>query len=385
MEIIENKTRVPYFESVADVMQAQYKKNNFQPTDLYPRDGYCSLSGLEGRVSQLAGVGPENLLLYNSGMSAIVDALEIRNPSSGTVILHGEQLYNQSLFYIRDCLRPRGVKTVGVDCGSFDDIAQSAAKYRPQVIFLETVANSPDLAVLDIDRLAQLSAEEQSTLIILDNTLPSPANLPLGEIIKHHANLAVVESGTKFYGLNQEMCGIAYTYNGELLAGLRKRRRFGSILSPSAAETINSVLPSKEDFDKRNRNIAANAFSLAIACSQADSDRFITIYPNLQTHPNHKDANFRFPFGAAPVLFIQITDLGDYDQFTLTKRLWENAVIRKYCRLGQSFGFDHTRIWPDSNFPAIRVAGGTESEENMEQLAQAFNRVLTLISTGEVF
>lgn len=370
---MERKTRVPYFESVADVREAQFRRDNFLPADLYPRDGYMDLSRLEERFCKLVGVEPEKVLLYNSGMSAIVDALEISNPTTGDAIIHGEQLYSQSFFYIKKILALRGVKTVQVDSGSVEEIAEAVTKYRPQTIFLETVANCPDIPVLDIDRLVNLSVlEEQRPLVILDNTLPSPTALPLGDVLRVHLNTLVVESGTKFYSLNTELSGMIYTYDEELIRELGVRRRVGSILSPSATQTLDEVLLSREEFHARNRRILINTLTLARACLDAESAAFVTSHPNLPNHPNQEYVNLKYPDGVSPVFFIQVTDSQHLDQFRLTDKLWQNPVIRQYCRLGQSFGFDHTRIWPDPNYPAIRIAGGTEREMGIHQLAEAF-------------
>ena len=98
--------------------------------------------------------------------------------------------------------------------------------------------------------------------------------------------------------------------------------------------------------------------------------------PNLPNHPDQEYANLKYPGGASPVFFIQITDQKHLDQFKLVDRLWQNPVIRQYCRLGQSFGFDQTRLWPDQSYPAFRVAGGTENEEEVRKLAEAFKESL---------
>lgn len=375
---MEIESRVPYFNTVADVREAQVRKASYLPADLYPRDGNFSLARLEEKISQLIGIEAENLLLYSSGMSAIVDVLEINHPGPGTVIAYGEQLYYQSSAYIKDVLIPRGVRAVQVNSGSIESITRVVTKFRPQLIFLETVANSPDMPVLDIDRLVNSGFAEQRPLVVLDNTLPSPTALPLAEMLKSHPNTVVVESGTKFYSLNKELCGIIYTYNQDLLNKLRTRRRFGSILSPSAVETINRVLLSPEAFHARNRRILLNALTLAQACSLADSGDFTTVHPNLPDHLNQEYANLKYPFGASPLFFIQATNLKHLDQFQLTEKLWENPLVRCYCRLGQSFGFNQTRLWPDSSYPSLRVAGGTESKEEINVLAAAFRANLVI-------
>lgn len=368
---------VPDFNSIAEVRQAQFCKENLLPANLYPRDGYEKLLELEQRVSSLVGVSAENLLLYSSGMSAIVDALEVTNPTQGTTILYGEELYNQSHFYLQELLAKRGVKVVPVDSGSIEDIEQAASKYNPKVIFLETVANGPDMPVLDVEGLVESSVlARQKPLIILDNTLPTPTNLPPGSILSSHDNILALESGTKFYARNHELCGITYAREIELLDSLKLRRRIGSGLSFSAAKVLEVTLLPRDKFHSRNKRILSNSFTLAKACFSVDNGQFFTVYPNLPNHPNFEYAYFNSPEGLAPLFFIQLPLAGKLDQFSLTEKLWQNSAVKRYYQLGQSFGFDHTRIWPDPNYPAIRISAGTEGDEEIQELAEAFKNTL---------
>lgn len=62
--------------------------------------------------------------------------------------------------------------------------------------------------------------------------------------------------------------------------------------------------------------------------------------------------------------------------FRITEKLWKNPVISSLCDLGQSFGFNRTRIWPDDNAPVIRISGGIYSPEEKMALDQAFAETL---------
>ena len=46
------------------------------------------------------------------------------------------------------------------------------------------------------------------------------------------------------------------------------------------------------------------------------------------------------------------------------------------CDLGQSFGFDRTRLWPDDDSPVLRVSGGVYAQKEQAQLENAFYEVL---------
>ena len=372
---------VPSFPTVEAAIEALGKKERFEPSDLYPRDGTLELARLEARVANLVGVDEGKLYLFTCGMSAVVAALEVASPTGGTVIAHGNQLYSQSTKYLSEKLPQRGVKVVSFDSGSLHEIDRIIQRHCPQIIFVETVANAPGVNVLDLEGFLNLDSLTQlDPVIILDNTLPTPTTLPLADILRRHPrNLIAVESGTKFYSLNQELSGLIYSEDKELMHKLRVTRRMvGSQLSSSAVQMMGETIPvTKEAFDRRNRLILSNTYRLAQACEVAGrkSGEFSVSHPNLQTHSNYDYASRRFPDGASPLFFV--VSNGRLDQFDLARRMWEREDIREYCDLGQSFGCDRTRIWPDAQFPAIRISGGTEEPEEVAKIAEGFRKALS--------
>ncbi len=370
----ENKRGVPSFADVDAATSALFDKDNFIPSDLYPRDGTIALAQLESKIAKLVGVSEEEVLLYNTGMTAVTEAIEVAHPTEGTVLLFGQQLYSQTTRYINDHLRPRGVKAVGVDSGSAEDVARAIEKHQPTIVLFETVANGPDMPVLDVDQLVSSGTlRSKKAMVIIDNTLPTPINRNLNWTLTDRGlRVMIVESGTKFYGLNQEMAGLIYTLDEELLMSLKQRRRtLGGQPGISAVDFLGRVLP--ENFNKfyeRTDRIIRNAYALAQAFHYAatKSDRFSVAYPNLPDHPNFDYATRVYPKGSSPVLFLTPEGM---DQFELTRMLWANDIIREKCELGQSFGFDKTRIWPDASYPTVRVASGTEDKTELEQICGA--------------
>lgn len=148
---IENRVgRVPAFPDIEAVRAAQRSKREQKEADLYPRDGSKLLFALERTLADMFGVRPGNLILYNTGMSAVVDALEVTRPTMGTSILRGEQHYSQAGNYISDDLRGRGVKVYETDAGSVTRIEDDLRARRPGIVFFETVTNGSSMAVLDV-------------------------------------------------------------------------------------------------------------------------------------------------------------------------------------------------------------------------------------------
>lgn len=379
--VLEARPRVPSFADVNEAKDALRKKDNFIPADLYPRDGTVELAKLEAQYADFVGLTEGSLLLYNSGMSAVVEAIESGYPTKDDVIAHGNQLYSQSTRYISEQLRKRGIRPVAINAGSVDEIDSTIKRHRPKIVFLETIANAPDMSVLDVDAFLSLeSVNDVNPLIILDNTVPTPSVLPLGPELKTHADqrILVVESGTKSYALNRELLGLVYGHDDAVMGPMRERRRTtGTLLSNSAIEVIGETsFATKEEFHERNKRGVSNTLKLAQSAFEGTQggSKFLVSHPNLHNHTNFDYVRSRFPEGCSLVFFIQCID--NMDQFQLTEALWESVLIRRYCELGQSFAFDKTRIWPDANFPTVRISGGTESPVDVHALSKEFLNIL---------
>ncbi|RJQ36566.1 hypothetical protein C4559_04850 [Candidatus Microgenomates bacterium] len=352
--------------------------------ELYPRDGSPALTRLEEHVAELVDAKEGGVLLFNSGMSAVVTAIELASPKEGEAVIHGDQEYSQVRGYINQDLKTeRGVRSIEVDQGSLKEVDYRIKAFKPKLVLLETAANGTRMAFLDVKRfLALKSLREANPLIILDNTLPTNSNYPLASFMRENPGLRIigVESGTKFYALNQELAGIAFTYNPEVFEQLqRKRRKIGSILGPSATEKIQSVIPpSKSEFDRANRLIAKNTYALAKVCLEAEkvNGKFNTGYPNLPNNPNKDVVNTYSPNGISPVLFIESWEVKPAE---INRALWEDPVIRENADLAQSFGLSRTSLSYNPDYRYVRVAGGMESPDQIAELQEAFYRVLSKI------
>ena len=376
---MNERSTVPTFASVEEVRDALGRRERFEPVDLYYRDGTKKLAERESEYAQFVGVCDGKLLLFNSGMSTIREVVELVYPTAGDYIACSQELYEQTRTLFFEDLPQRGIKVVGFDSGSVNDIARVVESHKPKLVFAETVANSCDMAVLDIECLISLLRQTE-TLLVLDNTLPTPSVLPLGRYLGRDDRILVVESGTKAYALNSDLLGIAYSQNANLISLLRARRRTnGSIASASTVTAIDDLTPqSKEEFDIRNRKIVANTLKLARASSEAlrGSERFVVVHPNLETHANFEYCSQKFPEGCASAFFISCA--GEEDaQFALANVLWQSEIVRKYCDLGQSFGFERTRIWPYTGFPTVRISGGEETAEQIEELGEELEGILS--------
>ncbi len=350
--------------------------------ELYPRDGFPSLAKVEDHIAELVGIEQGHVLLTTSGMSAIVTAIEIAHPTTGDVILHGFESYSKSGEYIKEDLVERGVRPVAVSIQEFDRIEAALQKHRPKIIFFETVSNGTEMEVLDIERFLELPIlHEVNPLIILDNTLPTSSHLPLAELIKESGlRIIGVESGTKSYAMNQDLAGIVYTYDEELLRELHRKRRRGDSPSASLVATLAGVIPpTKEQFDRENRLIAHNTAQLAKAAWEAvDPSLLLVTHHWLLNHPQQELAERLYPDGAASVFFI--SPMRHWDNADVSVEDTARVIVDEFISHGlepdrdfyiaQSFGFNKTGI---SIVPRgyVRIAGGLETTEQLAVVEQS--------------
>lgn len=373
-------TSVPCFKSVEALQDGLAAKREFLPVDLYPRDGTIELCKLEARVAHLARSKAAELVLFNTGMSAVQAAIEVILDREGLlardrrapVLAYSRQPYSQTAKFLAKRMKCRGIKVIGFDCGSAESIKRVIDAHKPDIIFAETVGNGPDVPVLDAESLrAIVTRQLPASTLILDNTLPLSTALPLAETFREGERLLVIESGTKSYTLNSEIMGLIYTAHPGLLKDLRTyRRETGTMPGLGSLDRIGSILPkAKRAFDERNRRLYQNTQDIALAIYEpgvAEID-WAVAHPALPTHRNHKFVEEHYPHGVTPLFFLQCT--GAADQFELARRLWEHPGVRKHADLGQSFGFDRARILPREDAPAVRIAGGAHT--NAAELGKA--------------
>ncbi len=372
---------VPSFGSVDGFIGAMESRVRQEPVDLYPRDGTLAVARLEQKIAGLAGTNAHMTIAYSSGMSALIRLVESSSPTKGTVVMHAIDEYSRTRRFLSDDLPKRGVKSVRVNTGSIDEVSLSIAKHAPDIIVFETVANGPNVPVLDIGKLFEIDAlRQKNPLIILDNTLPTPTLVPIEGLLRPGFNLAVIESGMKAYSTNMELLGIVYASDPELLKRLREDRiTSGAMPSFYQVEALSSIVSqSLEDFDRRNRSACGNTLALAAACQEAEGDGrvFRVSHPNLATHANKRLADATAEQGATPLFYIQCT--GNADQFAIARALEQSSYIRSECELGQSFGFPKTRIFPDLIYPSVRISGGS-GHADVHRLADEFKHALILL------
>jgi len=257
----------------------------------YSRSGNPTVSALERRLAALEGA--EFCTCYATGLAATT-ALCLALLRSSDRVVCSQAVYGGTVRLFRQVLEPFGITAEFVDTS--DEKAFANALRKPtRVVFIETPAN-PTLRLTDI-RLAARLSKEAGALLVIDNTLLTPA---LQRPFDFGADI-VLHSTTKFIeGHNATVGGALITRDPELQDKLAfTRNATGAIQSPFPAWL---TLQGVKTLPLRMARHSENA--LNIARFLADHDRVTkVIYPGLQSFPQFELVQRQQTSGGALIAF----------------------------------------------------------------------------------
>ena len=257
----------------------------------YSRSGNPTVSALERRLAALEGA--EFCTCYATGLAATT-ALCLALLRSSDRVVCSQAVYGGTVRLFRQVLEPFGITAEFVDTS--DEKAFANALRKPaRVVFIETPAN-PTLRLTDI-RLAARLSKEAGALLVIDNTLLTPA---LQRPFDFGADI-VLHSTTKFIeGHNATVGGALITRDPELQDKLAfTRNATGAIQSPFPAWL---TLQGVKTLPLRMARHSENA--LNIARFLADHDRVTkVIYPGLQSFPQFELVQHQQTSGGALIAF----------------------------------------------------------------------------------
>ena len=257
----------------------------------YSRSGNPTVSALERRLAAVEGA--EFCTCYATGLAATT-ALCLALLRSSDRVVCSQAVYGGTVRLFRQVLEPFGITAEFVDTS--DENAFANALHKPaRIVFIETPAN-PTLRLTDI-RLAARLSKEAGALLVVDNTLLTPA---LQRPFDFGADI-VLHSTTKFIeGHNATVGGALITRDPELQDKLAfTRNAIGAIQSPFPAWL---TLQGVKTLPLRMARHSENA--LNIARFLADHDRVTkVIYPGLQSFPQFELVQRQQTSGGALIAF----------------------------------------------------------------------------------
>jgi cystathionine beta-lyase/cystathionine gamma-synthase len=307
----------------------------------------------------------------HSGMAAFATILGflLGEKHITTSALVGMNVY----FEVKNLLRVLlGEKYYEVDETDTHAISDAIKKWKPDAIFIDTIANTPTMAVSNIQtiqhEIERLSKKE--VYLVIDNTTTSIFFQPFAFNIRPspHIRCIVFESLNKFhqFGMDGVFGGIIYSRGGDTIKLFDYRRNMGTNISDSAAMSLPT--PNKTLLTRRLKRIERNAFVLSHALSDVCQFQKTPIdhivYPGLPNHPNHKNVHGF----AGPFLTVAFRPNKQSVQFlSKTAALCLEQAKKAHIPLvaGTSFGLPITRIYQTATkttetTPFLRISPGTE-------------------------
>jgi cystathionine beta-lyase/cystathionine gamma-synthase len=277
----------PIYQTTTYRQEAVGKNKGFK----YSRSENPTVSALERRLAALEGA--QFATCYATGLAATT-TLFLALLRSGDRVLVSQAVYGGTVRLLRQTLAPFGVKAQFIDTA--DPIAFAKAAREPTcMVFIETPAN-PTLKLTDI-RLAARLAKEAGALLVVDNTLLTPAlqrPLDLGADIVLHSTTKFIE------GHNATVGGALITRVAKLHERfLSTRNTIGAIQSPFAAWL---TLQGVKTLPLRMARHSENA--LRVAQFLETHQRVTNLaYPGLKSFPQFELARRQQEAGGALIAF----------------------------------------------------------------------------------
>jgi cystathionine beta-lyase/cystathionine gamma-synthase len=257
----------------------------------YSRSSNPTVSALERRLAALERA--DFCTCYGTGLAATT-ALCLALLRAGDHVVVSQAVYGGTVRLFRQVLEPFGVTADFVDTS--DELALAyALRTKTRFVFIETPAN-PTLKLTDI-RLASKLAKEAGALLVVDNTLLSPA---LQQPFDLGADI-VLHSTTKFIeGHNATVGGALVVRDAELHERFAfARNAIGAIQSPFAAWL---TLQGIKTLPLRMAHHSENALKVARFLEGHDEVANV-IYPGLESFPQFELAQRQQTSGGALIAF----------------------------------------------------------------------------------
>ena len=293
---------------------------------IYSRFENPTVMAVEEKIAALeGGIGA---MATSSGQAASLCSI-LNICSAGDSFISTSAIYGGTVNLFAVTLKKFGIECIFVDADAPLEELQKAVKPNTKAVFGETLAN-PALAVLDIEKFAEL-AHSNNLPLIIDNTFPTPI---LCRPIEHGADIVVhstskymdghavqvggviVDSGkfdwscgkfSDFVEPDESYHGISYTktYGNNayiVKARMQLMRDFGCYPAANSAFLLNLGL---ETLAIRMKHYCENA--MIVAAHLEASDKVVSVsYPGLKNDKYYELGRKYLPDGCSGVISFTI-------------------------------------------------------------------------------
>lgn len=299
---------------------------NMPTAHMYSRFSNPTVEAVEKKIAALeGGVGA---MCTSSGQAASLFSI-LNLCKSGESFISTSTIYGGTVNLFAVTLKKLGIECIFVDAEADEETVQKAFKPNTRAVFGETLAN-PALAVLDIEKFAEIAHKNKVPLII-DNTFATPIlckPIEFGaDIVVHSTSKymdghalqvggVIVDSGRfdwtngkypEFTEPDESYHGVVYTRDFGNMAYIVKARMqlmrdFGSYPSAHSAFLLNLGL---ETLPIRMERYNENALKVAQYFKNSDKIEAVR-YAALKGDKYHELAKKYLPKGACGVISITI-------------------------------------------------------------------------------
>ena len=278
----------PIYQTTTYRQEAVGKDKGFT----YSRSANPTVSALERRLAALEGA--DYCTCYATGLAATT-VLCLALLRKGDHVVASQAVYGGTVRLFNQVLAPFGVTAEFVDTADEAGLRKAVTTRPARFVFIETPAN-PTLKLTDIELAARI-AHEAGTLLVVDNTLLTPA---LQRPFELHADV-VLHSTTKFIeGHNATVGGALITRDPELHERFSfTRNAIGAIQSPFPAWL---TLQGVKTVGLRMAQHSENALQIA---RFLETHPRVTklLYPGLESFPQFELARKQQVSGGALIAF----------------------------------------------------------------------------------
>lgn len=281
----------------------------------YTRVANPTIDALEHKLADLDGA--EECIAFASGMGAIAGTF-LGLCGSGDHVICGVNIYGATQGLLTTVLQRWNLQVTFVDAREPSNIARAIGP-DTRLIYLESPSN-PSLQLVDLVAVAQL-AHDRGIISVIDNTFAGSSNQ---QPLKHGIDV-VIYSATKYISGHGDTLGGAVLGNAHQLRRIRQAQILvGATISPFNAFLL---LRGLQTLPLRMRQHNANAMAVA-RWLQANPAVPETIYPGLESHPQHELAKTQMSGFGGVICF----DMGNDD----AARAVQNAT--KLITIASSLG-----------------------------------------------
>ncbi|MEM7346166.1 MAG: aminotransferase class I/II-fold pyridoxal phosphate-dependent enzyme, partial [Chloroflexota bacterium] len=234
-----------------------------------------------GRLVGAVGFDPLRFeRLFSSGMAAITTTL-LSLLSSGAHVIHTDDCYRHSRYFLTKFLKRYGVESTQVPMGDYEAL-EAAIRPNTKVILSESPTN-PYLRVLDLERVTAI-AKKHRLKTVIDSTFATPINqCPLEFGVDF-----VVHSATKYLGGHNDLLAGVVVGSDYMIGGVKEAQAMlGDVSDPHTAYLL---LRGLKTLALRVQQQNDTALKIAHFLEKHPTVHKV-YYPGLPSHPDHEIAS----------------------------------------------------------------------------------------------